>query len=85
MSGVGPNWSSIWSLDSPFSNSGKDLGPPSASASQNAPIGASARTSQPYDTYDLFENQGIWSLSGSDASSNLLSWANLKSDQEKNE
>lgn len=83
------NWdnNSLWSLESPFfsSSSVQDTIPDERSPA-SGPLGGqrsfSDASGQPFPTttYDLFENQSIWSLNDSD-SSDLLSWAQLKPDQ----
>lgn len=68
-------WGGIWSLDSPFSSGDKDL----RGSTLPSPPSSQQNSSQPFmgGTYDLFENQSIWSLSSGD-SSGLLSWAQDK-------
>ena len=68
-------WGGIWSLDSPFSSGDKDL----RGSTHPSPPSSQQNSSQPFmgGTYDLFENQSIWSLSSGD-SSGLLSWAQDK-------
>lgn len=66
-----------WSVESPLYPPGNTPDVPSLSASTHTPLLDDTVLSS--TTYDLFENQSIWSLSNSD-SSTLLSWAQLKSE-----
>lgn len=84
------NWdnNSLWPPDSPFYGGASSIPDyvPDDNSPASGPVGGqrslSDTSGQPFatTTYDLFENQSIWSLNNSD-SSDLLSWAQLKPDQ----
>ena len=74
-----PNWDSpnTWSTDTaPFYSNDitSDMSPLPISSGTTDPTSPSEDTTLSTTTYDLFENQSIWSLSNAD-SSTLLSWA----------
>ena len=79
-----PNWDSpnMWSTDTaPFYSNDitSDMSPLPINSGTTDPTSPSEDTTLSTTTYDLFENQSIWSLSNAD-SSTLLSWAQQKSE-----
>ena len=79
-----PNWDSpnMWSTNTaPFYSNDitSDMSPLPISSGTTDPTSPSKDTTLSTTTYDLFENQSIWSLSNAD-SSTLLSWAQHKSE-----
>ena len=74
-----PNWDStnMWSTDAPFYSNDitSDMSPLPISSGTTDPTSPSEDTTLSTTTYDLFENQSIWSLSNAD-SLTLLSWPN---------
>ena len=79
-----PNWDSpnMWSTNTaPFYSNDitSDMSPLPLSSGTTDPTSPSEDTTLSTTTYDLFENQSIWSLSNAD-SSTLLSWAQQKSE-----
>ena len=72
-----------------FSDNSKEAVPLPSSASSNYPgmEVPPSESSKPFisSTYELFENQSIWSLNNSGSeSSNLLSWALMGAEKNKN-
>ncbi|XP_064389790.1 uncharacterized protein LOC135337746 isoform X3 [Halichondria panicea] len=71
----------MWSTDAPFYSNDitSDMSPLPISSGTTDPTSPSEDTTLSTTTYDLFENQSIWSLSNAD-SLTLLSWAQQKSE-----